>query len=139
MKGQTALEQGLQRLMNGVVVAIQQVDAGADLRLDPPHHGKIMAALDPVVTVEMLQERLQRRDQRTVQGDEVAVRPPLADEAVHMGLVSAKTAVHLQPEGGGLVERGVPAVARVFVQQIAETGREACPRGEGVRQPRWSS
>ena len=108
MEPQTRLEQRLQMTVQDVMVGVQQVDAGGDPGLNPAHDREVVAALDPMVAVQMLEIGLKRRDQTAMQQDQITSRTPVRDLARHLGLLVAKAAVHLQPEAGDLAKIRIP-------------------------------
>ena len=142
MKAHTGLKQGLQMGVDGVVITVQQVEARDDARFDPAHGRKIVAGLDAVMAVQMLQKGLQGRDQGAVQagGIECALAPLLRQPG-HMRLMVTETGMHLQPVGRGRVQGGGPPVARKGFTQIKQIGGQARAVGQRLagclRQPQW--
>jgi hypothetical protein len=90
------------------------------------------------MAVEVLQEGLERRDQLAMQGGGVAVGAPLADQPVHMRLMTAEAGVHLQPEGRGLVEASLVHRSRGYcvaqIQHLEAAGPWRASRAPKPRQ-----
>lgn len=106
--------------VHSVMVAIQQIDAGGDARLDLAELREVVAALDAVMAVQMLEEVGQRRQQAVMEGARVErPSPVIGDNTVHGGRGLPETLMHLKPESG-LLWQGVrmPAVAGQGVPQI---------------------
>ena len=126
MKGDGGMVEGVQMGVDGVVVAVEQVEAGLDARLDQAELREIVPALDAVVAVQMLEEGLQRRDQGGVKAARVQLAGAPARRGVgHLNLLGAETGVHLQPEGGGFGQVARPALTREGVPQIEQVVRQA--------------
>lgn len=113
MESDGGMEEGVQMRVDGVVVAVQQVEAGLDARLDQAELREVVAALDAVVAVQMLEEGLQYGHEGGVQTARVKpARAPVCSGVGHLPLLGAKTRVHLQPEGGGFGQGLGPALTR---------------------------
>ena len=61
MEGDGGVVESVQMGVDGVMVAVQQIEAGLDARFDQTELREVVAALDPVVAVQMAEEGLQRR------------------------------------------------------------------------------
>ena len=59
--------------VDGVVIAVQQIQAVLDARFDTAEGGEEVLAFDPVVTVQVLKEGLQGRQDGVVQPARVEV------------------------------------------------------------------
>ena len=124
----------------------QQVDAAIDPGLHRAQCREVVAALDAVVAVQMLEESLQRGHEGGVQAARVELaRAPVCSGVGHMPLLGAKTRVHLQPEGGGFGHGAGPALTREGVAQIEHVGGQARAKGQRelvdrlIRRQRWCS
>ena len=124
--------------VDGVVVAVEQVQALGDAGLGAPEHREIATALDAVVTVQVLEEGREGLDKGDVDGAGVGLA--LADEVGHARRLAAKAVVHVQPEAGHLGQGRIgPAVARSLGQQAAHgLGQAWAALKRVVRQGRWS-
>ena len=151
MEGDGGLKQGFQIGMDGVMIAVEQVYAMGDPRFDPAEGGKILAALDAVTHVQVLQELIDLGDQSPVQAPQVRVAgPPVIREGDHVGVMLTKVVVHAEPEPRHLGQRGLnPALTgvgwqkhpHVFGQPVAQAQvqRIAWRGGGRLRQGLWSS
>lgn len=139
VKAAPGVEQGLQMGVDRMVIPVEQVDAGRNVGLDLAEHRKIVPALDTMMTVQVLQEGLQRRDQLGVKAPGVGrVGPESRSQRRHMIAVVAEAGVHLQPVRGDGVQPGLaPTAAWKAVSEGQPRGRKPLPASqvEGVRQP----
>ncbi|MNX65468.1 hypothetical protein D3C86_965290 [compost metagenome] len=120
--------------VDGVVVAVQEVETGLDAWLDQAETRKVVAALDTVVAVQMLKEGLQGRHEGGVQAARVQRAGPPAGRSIgHLNLLSAEASVHLQPEGGGFGQGSGPAFTRECVAQIKHIVGQTGANAQGVR------
>lgn len=124
--------EGFEVGVDSVVVAVQQVDADGNARLEPTEMREILRRLDVVVAVEVLEEISQCRQQAVVKGAQIdSVGAIGCGDLIHMGAGLTKAVMHLKPEGRRLGQGGgVPAVARKAVTQPDEFSRQ----GGAVRQ-----
>ena len=67
MKFQTGAKQAFEQAVDGVVIAVQKVDPGADPGLDLTHEREIALRFNRVVAVEVLKEGLKRRNELPMQ------------------------------------------------------------------------
>ena len=138
--------EGVQVGVDGVVIAVEQVEAGLDARLDQAELREIVTAFDAVVAVQMPEEGLQRWDQGGVQAARVQYAGAPARGGVgHVRLLGAESAVHLQPEGGGFGQGLGPTLTREGVAQIEQVVRQAGANAQRqrvdmrLRRQRWCS
>ena len=138
MKGQARGVQGLKLFVDGIMVAVEQIQSFGDTRLDRSKGREIVAGLDPMMTIEMAEKAALRLDQARM--DCAGVKGALTDQLTHHRLLATKAVVHLQPEACGLGQGGVgPGFAGAIDQQTAHRFGQARTRLQGqVRQGRWS-
>ncbi|MDP2212225.1 MAG: hypothetical protein Q8J81_00080 [Phenylobacterium sp.] len=145
METATGLDQGSEMNVNVVMVPVEQGESGLNARLDTLHCREIVNALDAMVAVEVLKERLQGGDQDTKRC--ARFRSPITSVRhgiAHFRQLVPEFGMHSEPMPGDRVEVG-PAIAREGVSQIQVFDRQAAAQGErrgveaGVRQRRlWS-
>lgn len=140
MESQPGLKQVREHGVDRVVIPVHQVDPGPDTGFQLSHYREVAMGLDVVVTVEVLKEALQGRNELPVQVcQRQGTRAPAGGCPGHgLGLMS-EMAVHLQPEAGGFTDlRLMPSQPRQILEQIPIRRRQAGPGREIVRHRRRS-
>ena len=119
-------------MVDGVVIVLQHVKAGDQPRLSRTEYGEELEILNPVMAVEVIEERLQARSKDRAE----ALRrqqplPELGGAPLQRFAVGAEVIVDAQPEAGELPQIDVilPDLARILLQQYAKVRR---PPGSGV-------
>ena len=134
-KGVGGLGIALQRLVDQMMVGVEEIEATLEARLGLSKQRKIVRILDLMVAIEFTKKGLQPgcEAMREIQSTRTAlsiVGDNAGQEPAHL----AKHGVALQPEGAGAadVQLAGPHLARIFFHQQPKFGRQAGARLKAV-------